>query len=115
MAESLHTIAQRNTLGIGEYTATPFALIGQHIVDNKYIAPSGRICGYRIFRSQGVAIGLSYVGFQPLVEPTKKIFNRNNHSKFGYFNWRICFFKLHKFNRCNYSKFGNFNWRWSFL
>jgi len=43
MAESLHMTAQRITLGIEECTATQYALKGQHIVENKYIALSGRI------------------------------------------------------------------------
>ena len=75
MAESLNMIAQRNTLGIVEYTVTPYALKGQHIVENKYIALSGRnflthfptqrdTLGYRIF-PQRDALGYHIFGFQP--------------------------------------------------
>jgi len=37
MAESLHMTAQCIALGTVKYTATPYALKGQYVVENKYI------------------------------------------------------------------------------
>jgi len=64
MAESLLMIAQRNTLGIEECTATPFALKGQYIYFQRYAALSGRIFPTRL-PTQRDTLGYRIFGFQP--------------------------------------------------